>query len=69
MNPSYLTGAIAAAGLIANAAWSVFNSRMENKVLGHIGELKTFIDERYYDRTYIDARFGEVANRLTRAGA
>jgi hypothetical protein len=69
MNPSYITGAIAGIGLLANAAWSVFNSRMENKVLNHIGDLKGFIDERYYDRTYIDARLGEVSNRLTRAGA
>jgi hypothetical protein len=69
MNSSYLTGAIAAAGLLANAAWAVFNSRMEAKVMAHIDGLKTWIGANYYDRAYIDARDRDLGERLSRAGA
>lgn len=42
---------VSALGFAGNAAWSVLNVRMENKVLKHIDALKEWADERYVQRT------------------
>jgi len=69
MNPNLTTPLIAVLGLVFNAAWSVFNSRMEGKVTKHIDGLKDWVTGNYYDREFLDERAKQIDARLTRANA
>lgn len=47
MNPQWIGATVAGVGLIANAAWTVINLRIENKMLKHIDEVKDWTLENF----------------------
>jgi hypothetical protein len=55
--------------LVGNLAWSMYNSRMETKVLQHIDALKEWTDEKFRTRPICEELMRAVVERLNRAGA
>ena len=66
--PAVIAGMISVLGLAANCAWAVYNARMENRVLSHIDELKTWADDRFRQRPVCEDLMKVVGERLARAG-
>ena len=62
--------------LLGNAAWSIYNGRMENRILHRIDGLKDWIAMGYHNRDYCAMRAAaceewqrQIQARLERAGA
>lgn len=55
MNPAYIAPILTGFGLVGNIVWSVFNARMETKVLAHIDGLKGWADEQFVRRRELEA--------------
>jgi hypothetical protein len=63
LNPQWIIAGLSALGIISNAAWTLVNLRIENKLLKHIDGLKDWVDARYERRPNVQPHRAAAAKR------